>query len=58
MSYTFRIKFNRAPATTILTDASEIELPAPKTGISLALRATSGKSLKDDARWALIGQGY
>jgi hypothetical protein len=48
VSYTFRIRFNRALATTILTDAPEIQLPAPEAGVSLALRATSGKSLKDD----------
>jgi hypothetical protein len=58
MSYTFRIRFNRALATTILTDAPEIQLPAPESGVSLALRATSGKSLKDDDRWALVGEGY
>jgi hypothetical protein len=58
MSYTFRIRFNRALATTILTDAPEIQLPAPDSGVSLALRATSGKSLKEDERCALVGEGY
>ena len=58
MSYTFRIRFNRATATTILTDAPEVQLPAPETGISLTLRTTSGKSLKDDEGWALVGEGY
>jgi hypothetical protein len=58
VSYTFRIRFNRALATTILTDAPEIQLLAPESGVSLALRATSGKSLQDDERWALVGEGY
>ncbi len=58
VSYTFRLRFNRAPVTTILTDAPEIVLPAPEAGVSLALRATSGKSLKDDEGWALVGEGY
>jgi hypothetical protein len=58
MSYTFRIRFNRAPATTILTDAPEIQLPAPEAGVSLALRATSGKPLQEDETWALVGEGY
>jgi hypothetical protein len=58
VTYTFRIRFNRSPATTILTEAPEIQIPAPEAGVSLALRATSGKSLKDEERWALVGEGY
>jgi hypothetical protein len=58
VSYTFRIRFNRATATPILTDAPEIQLTAPESGISLALRATSGKPLKEDEQWALVGEGY
>jgi len=58
MKYTFRIKFNRASPSPILTDASEIQLPAPEAGISLSLRAMSNKSLKDAEQWALFGEGY
>src|SRR5215813_7554864 len=58
MKYTFRIKFNRAPSSPILTDASDIQLPAPEAGISLSLRAMSNKSLKDAEQWALFGEGY
>jgi hypothetical protein len=58
MKYTFRIKFNRAPSSPILTDASEIQLPAPEAGICLSLRAMSNKSLKDAEQWALFGEGY
>jgi hypothetical protein len=58
VSYTFRIRFNRAPSTTILTDAPEIQLPAREAGISLALRATSGKPLQEDEQWAFVGEGY
>src|ERR1700748_415369 len=43
MNYTFRIKFNRGPSNTILTDASNIQLPAPEAGISLSLCATANK---------------
>jgi hypothetical protein len=51
-------RFNRAPATTIRTDAAEIQLPPPEAGVSLALRATSGKPLQEDEKWALVGEGY
>src|SRR5262249_38965193 len=33
-------------------------LPAPEAGISLSLRTTSGKALKDDKGWVLVGEGY
>jgi len=59
MSYTFRIRVNRAPSNTIETEQSQIALPDPAPGISLSLRASSpGKSLKDAERWVLIGKGY
>ena len=59
MSYTFRIRFNRAPSATIQSDETEIGLPAPGAGVSLSLRASSlGKALKDAERWALVGEGY
>lgn len=41
-----------------MTEASEVELPSPEAGVSLSLRATSGKSLKVAEGWALIGEGY
>jgi hypothetical protein len=59
VSYSFRIRFNRAPSNTIVTDEVQLELPHPAPGISLALRASSpGKTLKDAERWVLKGEGY
>ena len=59
MSYSFRIRFNPAPSNTIETEESQLDLPSPGPGISVALRASSpGKTLKDAERWVLKGEGY
>jgi hypothetical protein len=58
VSYTFRVRFDHSPLETILTEASEITLLSKEAGVSLSLRTTSGKPLKYEQAWALVGEGY
>jgi hypothetical protein len=58
VSYTFRIRFDRSPFETILSDSPEIKLPTSDASVSLCLRSTSGNSLKNDNAWSLVGEGY
>jgi hypothetical protein len=61
VSYTFRIRLNRASRSTIQTNLPEISVSNPENGNSVFLRATSSEtdtSLKDAKQWVLVGEGY
>ena len=59
MSYTFRIRFNRSPHNTIQTEASELNVPVPDKGVSLALRnPKADQPIKDAEQLVLVGEGY
>lgn len=59
MTYSFRIRFNRSPTDTIQTDATELLVPVPDKGVSVALRnPEADQPIKDAEQLALHGSGY
>jgi len=61
MSFSFRLRVNRSPSTTIQTDAASIDIPSPGSGVTLKFRSVDTNkdcSLRDAKQWALVGTGY
>jgi len=59
MPYSFRVRINRCPSTTINSDAVFVSLPVPSPDVSVSLRAASGReSIKEAQRWVLVGEGF
>jgi hypothetical protein len=59
MPYSFRVRINRCPSTTINSDAVLVTLPVEIPNVSLSLRSASGReSIREAQRWVLLGQGF
>ena len=58
MSYSFRIRINRCPSTTIQTDENEIAIPTDDKNIFIILHAPDEKALKESEHYSLLGSGY
>jgi hypothetical protein len=58
LSYSFRIRVNRCPSTTIQTEETEISIPTDAENISIFLRAPHEKALKEAEQYSLVGSGY
>lgn len=58
LNYSFRIRINRCPSTTIQTEENEIPIPSDDENISISLRAPHKISLKEAEQYTLVGSGY
>ena len=59
MAYSFRIRFNRSPADTIQSVASELSVPVIDERLSIILRARQDDlPICDSDQLALVGSGY
>lgn len=58
MSFSFRIRINRAPTTTIQEEASELALSSGDQEVSVKLKATHEAPIKNAEQLSLIGSGY
>lgn len=58
LTYSFRIRGNRCPTTTIATEESELQIPVDEYGVSVRLRSSQEKPLKESERYVLVGSGY
>ena len=59
MPYSFRVRINRCPSTTINRDAVRVALPADMPNVSVSVRSASGtETIKQALRWVLVGEGF
>lgn len=59
MPYSFRVRINRCPSTTINSTAALVALPVEIPNVSLSLRSPSGReSIREAQRWVLVGEGF
>lgn len=58
LSFSFRIRVNRAPTATILEESNEIVLPSGGEEFSVRLRANQGRAIRDSQQLSLVGTGY